>query len=127
MSGDIAKALGQIAVDVRHLEGVGTYLDTLVRLLQKGQSCVRAADEATVSRGGRGGSAFGGYPVGGVPELHRKTDGTRVAVQRNLQNLVTACHDTAQALRDIAKEYKTVEERNKLDAAQVLNRLGRRR
>jgi hypothetical protein len=126
MAGDIGKALGRIQVDVRHLEGVGTYLDTLVRLLESGRSSVRMAEEATRTLGGKGGFSFGEYAVGGVPDLHRKTDGTQAAVQRNLTNLGTAFHDTARAVRGIANDYKSVEERNKLDAAQVLKRLGRR-
>ena len=136
MPDEIGKSLEKIQVDVRHLEGVGTFLDDLVRLLDKGKSCVRMADEAIRTLGNQsgvegvsqgGGLAFGEYPIGGVPELLRKTNGVEFEVQRNLGNLATAFHDTASAIRGIAKDYDTVEKRNRLAASQVLNRLGQRR
>lgn len=127
MADEMASTLGRIQVDVSHLEGAATWVDSLVRLLDQAKANVRMAEEAALTLGGKGGSAFGDYAVGGVPDLHRKTSGTQVAVERNLTDLAAGFHDTAHAVRGIANDYRTVEQRNKVDAAQVLDRIGRRK
>ncbi|MDW5327942.1 hypothetical protein [Plantactinospora sp. KLBMP9567] len=121
---------GELQVDVAHLERVGDYLQILADRMPELRAAVQAAHDAAAAGGQHRHSALGSLNIDEVnhPELDglaRRLRRVHDAVADNLADLETCLRDTTRAVATIARLYDTVEERNRLTAAEVLKRLPR--
>ncbi|GAA3734444.1 hypothetical protein GCM10022225_16020 [Plantactinospora mayteni] len=124
------RQVGELQVDVAHLERVSEYLRVLQDQIPHVRQTVQSAHEVVDSGGQHRHSALGSFNIDEVnhPEMDglvRRLRRTHDAVAGNLADLESCLRDTAQAVAAIAKLYDTVEERNRLAAADVLKRLPR--
>lgn len=127
------RRIAALTVDVEHLQSFDPYLAGLGDTVPYTRDYVQSAhDTVGVPRGADTYSALGSTdiePVGrpqGVDGLLRRLEGTREVVMSNLADVASSLAFTAGVMRQVAEEYKTADERNRIAASEIEKRLRRR-
>jgi len=120
MGSDLS-GLDKVAVDVEHIGGAKTYLETLsayvkdelLPRLEKVTFYIEPADNS-------GASALGGQLVPEAAKIKQKHDSVYNAVKGGLDGVRESLTKTAKATDKIIENYKTTEDRNRANAADIL-------
>lgn len=117
-----------LEVDVVHLNNIGTYLTTVadaITAIRDGalhqahrSAMVGGEPEGGAATGGTGRSALGSPAILEVADLAGRENGTFTAVDNSLKTIAEDLRNVADGVADIAENYRTVEERNAVTAAE---------
>lgn len=119
----------ELEVDVEHLGNISTYLTNVAEAVQSiRDNALRQAhrlarvggepsEEEMAAVGAAGRSALGSPEIQEVQDLATREQGTFTAVDESLKSIRDTLERTAEGITEIAEQYRTVEERNALTAA----------
>jgi hypothetical protein len=117
--------LGQLQVDVEHLDQIKEYLDRVANAIQQDlRPYVYQVNRLATTGGDDSRSALGGQEIREVEDLSKRIESTFQAVDTSLKSMAEQLQKDGEAVRKIAEKYRSVDQRNAATAMDFMTALG---